>query len=88
MRRVKSASSLTGGHDHSQSAWIREEGAVQTGVLEGQHGEGSGRGHLNKPGPRAQTLSQKFTSGRHQGLGMGSEGAKFDSGFCGLSDAL
>lgn len=49
---------------------------------------GERKSPLNQPGPGAQTLSQQFTSGRAQGLGLGSEGAKFDLGFCGLGDAL
>lgn len=88
MRRAKSASSLTGGRDQNQDAWTREEGVLQTGVLEGRRGEGRGRSHLNKPGLGAQTLSQQFTSGRARGPGKGWAGAKFDPGFCGLGDAL
>lgn len=64
------------------------KGALQTGVLQGRRREGRGKSHLNKPGLGAQTFSQQITSGRTQGLGMGSEGAKFDLGFCGLGDVL
>lgn len=88
MRRAKSASSLTGGHDQKQNAWTEEEEALQTGVLGGRRGAGRGKSHLNMPGLGAQTLSQQATSGRAQGLDMNWEGAKFDLGFCGLYGAL
>lgn len=39
VRRARSASSLTGGGAQNQTAWIREEGVLQTGVLEGRGGE-------------------------------------------------
>ena len=43
MRRVRSASSLTGGRDQHQDACTGEEGGLQTGVPGGKAGGGEER---------------------------------------------
>ena len=70
MRRVRSASSLTGGRDQHQDACTGEEGGLQTGVPGGRRGE-ERKGPFKQPGLGAQTLSQQLTSGRGLGLGLG-----------------
>lgn len=85
MRRAKSASSLTGGPGRIEMPGPERKGLGKQVRWGGR--EGRGKSRLHRPGLGADTFPA-FTSGRAQGLGPGSEGAKFDLGFCGLGDAL
>ena len=70
MRRARSASSLTGGHDQHQDPWAREEGGLQTGVPGGKAGGGE-EGAVQTAWAGSPDTSQQVTSGRDPGLGLG-----------------
>lgn len=67
MRRARSASSLTGGHDQHQDPWAREEGSLQTGVPGGGRRREERKGPLKQPGLGAQTLPSRSPRGETQG---------------------
>lgn len=71
----------------TESKSLAQKGRGLANRCAGGAAEGRGKGRSHRPGLGADTFPA-LTSGRARGLGPGSEGAKFDVGFCGLGDAL